>query len=94
MFDKSSRSKLLLLTGLALLAINAARAQTPTLPALTVTELDPSDDDSGSFGPPTGFGYAVGIFGTTAVVGVPLYDLDDPRTISWSWNRASQSVSS
>lgn len=78
MFDKSLRSKLLLLTGLTLLAINAAGAQTPTVPALTVTELDPSDDDLGSFGPPTGFGYAVGISGTTAVVGVPLYALDDP----------------
>jgi hypothetical protein len=78
MFDKSSRSKLLLLTGLALLAINAAGAQTPTVPPLTVTELDASDDDSGSFGPPTGFGYSVGISGTTAVVGVPLYALDDP----------------
>jgi hypothetical protein len=78
MFDKSLRSKLLLLTGLALLAINAAGAQTPTMPALTITELDPSDDDQGSFGPPTGFGYSVGISGTTAVVGVPLYLLDDP----------------
>jgi hypothetical protein len=78
MFDKSLRSKLLLLTGLALLAINAAGAQTPTVPALTGTELVPSDDDLGSFGPPTGFGYSVGISGTTAVVGVPLYDLTDP----------------
>jgi len=78
MFDKSLRSKWLLLTGLALLAINAAGAQTPTVPALTGTELVPSDDDLGSFGPPTGFGYAVGISGNTAVVGVPLYDLTDP----------------
>jgi hypothetical protein len=78
MFDKSLRSKLLLLTGLTLLAINAAGAQTPPVPALTFTELDPSDDDQGSFGPPTGFGYAVGISGTTAVVGVPFYDLTDP----------------
>jgi FG-GAP repeat len=78
MFDKSLRSKLLHLTGLALLAINAAGAQTPTLPPLTVFELDPSADDWGSFGPPTGFGTTVGISGTTAVVGVPLYALDDP----------------
>ena len=77
MFDKSLRSKWLVLTGLALLAINPAGAQIPP-GALTVTELDPSDDDQGSFGPPTGFGYAVGISGTTAVVGVPLYDLTDP----------------
>lgn len=78
MFDKSLRSTLLHLTGLALLAINAAGAQTPTLPPLTVFELDPSADDWGSFGPPTGFGMTVGISGTTAVVGVPLYALDDP----------------
>ena len=77
MFDNSLRSKWLVLTGLALLAINPAGAQIPT-GALTVTELDPSDDDEGSFGPPTGFGYSVGISGTTAVVGVPLYDLTDP----------------
>jgi hypothetical protein len=78
MCDNSLRSTLLLLAGLALLATNPVGAQTSTLPALTVTELDPSNDDLGSFGPPTGFGTAVGISGTTAVVGLPLYALDDP----------------
>jgi hypothetical protein len=78
MFGNSLQSKWLLLAGLTLLATGAVVAQTPTVPALSVTELDPSLDDWGSFGPPTGFGAAVGISGTTAVVGVPLYDLLDP----------------
>jgi hypothetical protein len=78
MFDKSLRSKLLLLASVALLATNPAGAQTSTVPALTVTELEPTNDDEGPFGPPIEFGAAVGISGTTAVVGIPLYFLPDP----------------
>src|SRR5437868_4841944 len=70
-------SKWLLLAGLTLLATNIAVAQTPALPALTASELTGSPDDWGSFGPPTGFGAAVGISGATAVVGVPFYSLLD-----------------
>jgi FG-GAP repeat len=77
MFDNSLHSRLLLLAGLACLAAAPAAAQTTTVPALTVTQLTPSNDDEGSFGPPIGFGAAVGISGTTAVVGIPLYDLLD-----------------
>ncbi len=76
MLDKSN-SLWPLLASLALLAINPAGAQTSTLPPLTVTQLTASSDDFGSFGPPLGFGAAVGISGTTAVVGLPLYDLLD-----------------
>ena len=78
MFDNSLHSKLLLLAGLACLAINIAGAQTSTVPALTVTQLTPTNDDEGSFGPPIGFGAVVGISGRTAVVGIPLYFLPDP----------------
>jgi len=78
MLANSLHSKLLLLAGLALLATSLAGAQTPTLPALAITSLTPSNDDEGSFGPPIGFGAAVGISGTTAVVGIPLYFLPDP----------------
>jgi hypothetical protein len=80
MFDHSlySRLKLVLLTGLALFAAHPVGAQPPTTLPLTVTEVDPSSEDEGSFGPPTQFGAAVGISGTTAVVGVPLYVLLDP----------------
>jgi hypothetical protein len=78
MCDNRLHSMLLLLAGLGCLAATAAGAQTPTAPALTVTQLTPSADDQGSFGPPLEFGEAVGISGNTAVVGIPLYDLLDP----------------
>jgi len=78
MFDNSLHSKLLLLAALALFASNPAGAQTLAGSSLTITELDPTNDDEGSFGAPSGFGIAVGISGTTAVVGLPLYDLADP----------------
>jgi len=50
MFGDSLNSKLLLLAGLALFAINPVGAQTTTGPALTVTQLTASSDDARSFG--------------------------------------------
>src|SRR5689334_10969690 len=74
--NNSLHSKLLLLAGLVLLTTTPAGAQTSTVPGLSVTHLNPSTDDYGEFGPPIGFGAAVGISGNTAVVGVPLYDVE------------------
>lgn len=77
MFDNSLHSKCLFLAVLALFATNLAAAQAPTVPPLTVTQLTATIDDWGSFSPPLAFGAAVGISGTTAVVGIPLYALLD-----------------
>ena len=77
MCDNSLHSKWLFLAVLTLFATHLAGAQTPTVPPLSFAELTPSSDDWGSFGPPLAFGASVAISGTTAAVGIPLYDLLD-----------------